>query len=150
MNVRELAVELSQLKPKDRARLLAELPPERRADIEQMLTDIESLLKPAAAPRSFEAHLDGESKRPAERQPDEESFASFNEGQIRLLLGTEHPAVQQRVIRLVRSRQLGSLATAVRSVVQEHLSQRLSATHLHAGSGRVKAARWWHRLGRRA
>ena len=136
MNARELAVDLSFLRPAEREQLLGELPPQRRAELSALLQEISGLQKASA---SFEAHM-----TQAESSARTASFAHLNDGQLRLLLSAEHPAVQRRILTAVRSTETG-LAPTVAKVLADYLDRKVQANDMHAPREQVRPRRWWLR-----
>lgn len=137
--VRELAFELTQLPSEQREGLLAELPPERRTVIVSLMAEIGvQLARSTNASRSFEQHLEAQAHAPA-------ALLQLTETQMRLLLGAEHPTVQQHVAAGVRRSQLNDLGPAVASAIAEYLERRLEASE-SAGPEPRRPRRFWHKL----
>ena len=137
--LRELAFELTQLPSKQCEGLLAELPPERRSVIESLMAEVDAqLARSTNAGQSFEQHLEAQARAPA-------ALLQLNESQMRLLLGMEHPTVQQHVAASFRRSQLNDLGPAVASVVAEYLERRLERSEI-AGPEPRRPRRFWHKL----
>ena len=147
MNARELAVDLSFLRAAEREQLLAELPPQRRAELHALLEEVAGLKQAPGHKRSpvtgdhFEAHL-----ADAEASARTSSFAHLNDGQLRLLLVAEHPAVQRRIATAMRDRHLAGLAPAVTAVVAGYLDRRVQANDIRVSTEPAHPRRrWWQR-----
>lgn len=139
--VRALACELSQVRRELRDELLAELPDEQRAVIASLLAEIEAHLgRSTSEPRHFEQHLCR-----AEVQGSQ-PLLQLNEGQVRLLLGAEHPAVQQHIAASVRRSQLNEFGPAVAQAIFGHLTRRLESNGIGGAADAQRPRRFWRRL----
>lgn len=150
MSARQLAVDLSFLPVAEREQLLAELPPQRRSELHALLEEVAGLQQaPGRKQRSdrsrpmndqFESHL-----VEAEAEARTSSFAHLNDGQLRLLLVAEHPAVQRRIATAVRDGRLAGLAPAVTSVVAGYLDRKVQANDIRPSREPEHPRRWWQR-----
>lgn len=138
MIARRLAADLSLLSAAERDQLLDELPPERRAELRELLQQIAGLEDAPAV--EFESHM-----AKAEAATQAPSFPALNDGQLRLLLASENPSVQTRISALVRNGRLSELAPAVKGVVDEYLARRLSGNRMEGPSEPEPRQSWWRR-----
>lgn len=136
MNARRLALELMKLKPRDRERMLAELPPQRRDELKGLMREAASVANGGLP--EFESHLQAAEK--CERPGAE--FAGLNDGQLRILLSTEQPAVQHRVIGAIRSGEIESWPPSVRRVVLVWLRAHRHTSSIAAPERRHSRAFW--------
>jgi hypothetical protein len=143
MKARELAVELTQLQAAEREQVLAELPAERRAELEVLMREVEELLQPPR--RSFEAHL-----AKVRTQSHAHALSGLDEGRVRALLEGEHPAVQRRLASALRHRQLEDLAPAVCAIVTDYLRRQAQAHESRRPGLRARAGFRWMPWKRRA
>lgn len=137
MSARKLALDLMQLKSRERERLLADLPPHRREELKELMREATALAKGEQLP--FEDHLHAAEK--SERRPGAR-LAALNEGQLRILLGAEPPAVQQRVVEAIRSGEVESWPPSVRRVVLAWLRAHLHASSVAAPEQPVSRSFW--------
>jgi len=149
---RALALDLNELRPKEREALLAELPPEQRAELNTLIEEIERL---AHAPQeSFAAHWD----RPDEEASDDvttstkhdcrrgiETLRRLNDGQLRALLANEPSSVRLRILAMLRSSELIELPASLRKAVTDHLVRQWASSDLHTES-HTQRPRWWQAL----
>lgn len=152
---RALALDLNELRPEEREVLLAELPPERRAELNTLIEEIERL---AHAPQeSFAAHWDrtdddvsndvtiSAGTTTHDCRPGIETLRRLNDGQLRALLANEPPSVRLRILAMLRSSELIELPASLRKAVTDHLVQRWASSGLHTESP-ARRSRWWQAL----
>jgi hypothetical protein len=142
VNARELAMELMQLVSRDRERLLAELPADRRAAMRDLIREAALVADGSVAP--FETHLqvaESVTSTAIAKSPEVE-LARLNDGQLRILLSTEQPAVQQRVIKALRSGVIDAWPPAVRRVVLAWLQSHQGTSSIAAPEKPHSKARW--------
>jgi hypothetical protein len=75
-----------------------------------------------------------------------EPLLRLNEGQLRLLLANEPPAIQRRVSALLRSSALTQLPSSLRQALAEHLMQLWSASALPSKDLIKERGGWWETL----
>lgn len=157
MNARKLALQLMELEPREQERLLAELPDERREHMQALILEAQAAARAPVA--AFEQELraveiEDSAGRSAAIEGASRSRADLvrlNDGQLRILLGTEQPSVQQRVINVLRNGDIDAWPPSVRRVVLTWLRANQQTSSV-APADRPRSVPRWMRwaIGRRS
>jgi hypothetical protein len=139
VNARELALELIELDSRTRERLLGDLPDDRREQMRELIREAQFLAREPTA--LFETHLRAEEKA----EPFDHALANLNDGQLRVLLNSETPSVQQRIIGALRSGEIDTFPSSIRRVTLDWLVSRQHLSGIAAPdrrNGKPSSQRW--------
>lgn len=116
MNARELAAELATLEKSQREQLLSELPEIKRAELMDLIRELEPML---SKPSTFELVM-------AEMKKNSAPKSDFlrDESRLSQLLGAETIAVKKHLMEVFVGGQVASITPHVRSIVVGYLEDR--------------------------